>query len=121
MSEIVNGIRIEDGMRGVIPAHSLELLLSGEEVLVSGRPLLVVPAKMELPIITPIDSQLIYEEPVFVKRIFKKIIKPHGHLHIPEEFIDEVGYPAVQCFTFVEDEIVLGIKEALHFNVRSSE
>jgi len=119
MSEFVNGIRIEDDLRGVIPGHQLDILLSSEEVLISGMPLLVVPAKLELPIITPKDSQLIDEEPVIVRRIFTKIIKPHGHLHIPEEFISEIGYPAVQCFTFTEDEMIFGIRESLQFSVRS--
>ncbi len=118
MSEFVNNIRIEEGIRRQIRAPVLEILLSGEEVLLSGIPLLVVPAKLEMPIITPVDSQMMYEEPVIVQRIFKKIIKPLGHQHIAEAFVDEEGYPAVQCYNFTDDEIIFGIRKELFFNAK---
>lgn len=120
MSEIINGIRIEQGVRENVPEPMLDILLSGDEVLISGMPLLVVPAKSELDVTLFEACPHIYDEPVMIRRIFNQRIPTIGHRHISDRFIEESSYPAVQCFTFTEDEIVFGILEALEFSVRSA-
>ena len=117
MSEFVNNIRIEEGIRNCISEPVLEILTSGEEILVSGMPIMIVPAKTELPIEHFDTCQPIYDEPVRVLRIFNQRIPIIGHRHIPERYIAD-EYPAVQCLTFTEDEIIFGIRKELQFSAR---
>jgi hypothetical protein len=119
MSEFINNIRIEDGIREQLSPSLLEILTSGNEVIVSGRPLLFVPAKIELPITYFDGCPEINDEPVTVHRIFTKKLPLFGHSNIPKCFIEDEGYPAIQCFTFTEDELVIGIRESLGFAVKT--
>lgn len=118
MSELINNIRVEEGTRKRIPVTMFELLISGKEVIVSGMPLLAVPSKVELPIEHFDRCQYVHEEPVMVRRIFNQRLPIVGHRHIPEVFIEENGYPVVQCFTFTGDELLMGIRKSLGFDVK---
>jgi hypothetical protein len=112
--------RIEESVRSEIPEPMLELLQLDGAVFVSGQPLHIVPADKELPILSYNECSPVINRQVIVNKVFRQRVPEIGHGHLPEQFIDPDGYPAVQCFTFGGDEIIFGIKKTLYFHIRQS-
>ena len=119
MFERTQEVRVEDSVREYLSSGILDLLDSEEPVLVSGQPLMVVSAKVEVEITRFRDCELVVDEAVLIWRVFhQQKIPYHGHRHLEERFLGAYDNPAVQCFNFQGDEIMLGITDALGFKVK---
>ncbi len=81
---------------------------------ISGHPLHVYNSNAEAHF-SECDIQL--QEPVAIGRIYTAKIPSFGHPHIPKEFVDDNGYPVMQCFDGKGNELIMGMKSVLGFEI----
>ncbi|MCX6729396.1 MAG: hypothetical protein NTV95_01940 [Candidatus Saccharibacteria bacterium] len=109
---------IEEAVRDDIPDEFLELLEESDQVLISGQPLHFVPLDADQDPISFDQCDVVEDEPVSVKRIYRQRIPLIGHRHLAPQFIADEGYPAVLCITGDGDELIMGMRSSLLFSIR---
>lgn len=111
-------IKIEEAVRNEIPNEVLDLLTESGDVLISGQPLHFVPSSRNQNPKSFDMCDIVNEEPVHVKRVYRQRIPLVGHRHLAPQFIADEGYPAVLCITENGDELIMGIRSSLQFRIQ---
>jgi len=121
MSNISEIITIESSIEHLLSEQLREVLLCPSTVFVTGQPLHIFSDKGAEADLSFNECPEIIDHPVMVSRIFRQRVPLVGHRHLEPHFIDPDGYPAVQCFAFNGDEIIMGIRRQLGFSIRKSD
>jgi hypothetical protein len=112
--------RIESSIGELLPATLKEILELGRAS-ISGQPLHYIPLSTDVDPMCFDSCEALVDEPVSIGRVYEQKINLAGHRHLGDRFISEDGYPVVQCFTFTGDEVLMGIRESLGFQIRNLE
>lgn len=121
MINIREKILVEFSVEEELPAPMLLALQSTNTVYISGRPLHIFPDKSEAEHLAFDACPDLSDKPVLLSRVFRQRVPLVGHRHLSPEYIECAGYPAVQCFAFNGDEIIMGIRRQLGFAIRTKD
>lgn len=117
MSELIT---IESSIEHLLSEQLREALLYPSTVFVSGKPLHIFSENGAKADMSFNECPEIVDHPVIVSRIYRQRVPLVGHHHLEPRFVEPDGYPAVQCFDFNGDEIIMGIRRQLGFTIRAS-
>lgn len=110
-------MRIERSAEPYLNEKDLSLLHKTELVLVTGQPLHVFPPLIHLPELHFDACPKMVEEPVFVQRLYLQSIPFVGHRHLDSKYLSDEQYPVLQCISFDETEIIMGMRPSLDFEL----
>ena len=112
-----NRALIEQSVQGRLSEQDLHILnQEPAELIVTGQPLHIFNANGNESHFA--NCPELVDHKVQVNRVWLQVIPAVGHIGLVDEaFIDDDGYPAMQCFDPDGSEIIFGIKTALGFKM----
>lgn len=120
----MNGIeatRIEKTAERLVGPGLVKMIIEQDALLVTGQPLCVFDGENQsndkfLEECEPLQDELLIAP--FV--LFTQRIPWAGHSNHPDVFLSDEGFPALRGYTVSGSEIVMGIREALGFSIKSA-